>query len=225
MQKSRKSSPLIGITCGAGPNLPNYPELYVKAVGKAGGVSFFLPSDSPLPDVAREIDGCIIPGGRDIDPRVYGESPSSGWEPEDPGRVDFEFLLLREIMKKKKPLFGICYGMQLMNVFYGGTLYQDVVTFRKGTTDHRKGEHIVNMEDNPYFRYGRYLVNSNHHQAVKEPGTGIRPFAFSRDGLTEAFYHDRHPFALGVQWHPERMDCPLTDRLFNGFIKACHALK
>jgi putative glutamine amidotransferase len=224
MPKSRKS-PLIGITCGAGPNLPRHPELYVRSIERAGGVSLFLPSDSSLPGVAREIDGCIIPGGKDIDPRVYGESPSSFWNPEDSGRADFEFLLLREIMKQKKPLLGICYGMQIMNVFFGGTLYQDIGASRIGAIYHHKGNHIITVENNPYFPEGIYEVNSNHHQAVKDPGAGIRPFAVPCDGLIEAFYHDRHPFALGVQWHPERMEGHLTEQIFNRFIGACHAFK
>ncbi len=215
----------IAVTSESASRLPGRFELYREALERAGGEAVFVFSGADVKDLVAKYDGFLIPGGRDIDPSYYGEDRVLPCVPEAGARTDFEISLLREIMDLRKPVLGICYGMQLINVFLGGSLYQDITSQKPGAADHRGGVHLVTMTDNPFFGEGRVETNSSHHQAVKRPGRGIGPFAFAPDGVAEAFCLDRYPFLLGVQWHPERMDTPLSDLLFRKFVGACSADK
>jgi putative glutamine amidotransferase len=140
--------------------------------------------------------------------------------PEEPARISFEISLLREIIKERKPVFGICYGMQLINIFFRRTLYQDIGLQVPGSVNHGKGGHTISITSNPYIKEGEYSVESSHHQAVKKAGKGLKPFAFATDGLVEGVYHEDFVFVVGVQWHPERTAGPLTAQLFKSFIAA-----
>ncbi len=113
--------------------------------------------------------------------------------------------------------------MQLINVFFGGSLYQDISSQKPDSLNHKEGMHSATIIDNPFIAAGGAMVNTSHHQAVKTAGRGIIPFAFAPDGITEAFFLESYGFLLGVQWHPERMDTPLTRSIFERFIEACHA--
>ena len=144
---------------------------------------------------------------------------------EDERRVEFDLALFPSALKQGKPVLGICYGMQLINIVMGGTLYQDIGSQKEGAINHREGGHTVQVNDNPFVEAGRYMVNSSHHQAVKQTGCGLNPFAFSPDGMIEAFYSLRHRFVMGVQWHPERMSNLISGRIFTSFIEACRDSK
>jgi putative glutamine amidotransferase len=136
-------------------------------------------------------------------------------------RSDFEISLLKEVVRHRKPVIGICYGMQLLNVAFGGTLYQDINSQLSVEINHKKGYHIIVIAENRFLRKGRFSVNSTHHQAVKKLGSGLKAFAFSADNIVEAFYHDKLPYLVGVQWHPERLpDNKLSVMLFDSFVKA-----
>jgi putative glutamine amidotransferase len=111
--------------------------------------------------------------------------------------------------------------MQLMNVFCKGTLYQDIQSQKQDALDHRQGIHGIDLLQNPYFGGRSDEVNSSHHQAVREPGKGMVPFAVSADGVIEAIYLKSSSFLVGVQWHPERMDNGLSRSLFTAFLGAC----
>jgi putative glutamine amidotransferase len=141
---------------------------------------------------------------------------------EEEKRTDFELMLLSEAAKRKKPVLGICYGMQLMNLFCRGSLYQDIGSQQPQAVDHRHGLHGIDILRNPYLDCGGGEVNSSHHQAVRQAGKGVVPFAFSADGIIEATYLSSAPFFVGVQWHPERMDNGLSRALFAAFLGACH---
>ena len=165
----------------------------------------------------------MIPGGKDLLPSLYGQTLLHEIEPEEAERIEFEFSLLHEIIRLERPVLGICYGMQVLNVFLGGTLYQDISSQLPTSLDHRTGTHIIALGVNPFLERGSFQVNSSHHQAVKDLGKGIIPFAFAPDGIIEAVYMKGHFFFVGVQWHPERMSNISSEQLFERFVGACRA--
>ena len=213
--------PLIAITCGNDIRFPNGREHYKAAVERAGAKAVFVAPQRGTSDLAVLYDGLIIPGGKDLPASSYGEDPLCHIVPEEPVRIDFEFSLLREIMERKKPVLGICYGMQLLNVFFQGNLYQDVHFQVPGSLDHVSGGHGISIEHNPFVPVLGSRVNSSHHQAVKKEGDGLKPFAWADDGIIEAFYGVGYRFLVGVQWHPERMQDNLSELLFVRFLEGC----
>lgn len=170
------------------------------------------------------LGGLLIPGGRDIRPERYGEEATTTLQPEDDDRTAFELDLLETVLKYNKPVFGICYGMQLINIYLGGSLFQDIGAQLPEALDHSSGRHEISVSANPYISEGTWVVNSSHHQAVHNLGEGLVPAAFSPDGITEAFYSGMSGFLLGVQWHPERDSEQLSDLLFERFVSACPRL-
>lgn len=215
------TQPLIGITTGGEGHLPNKPELYLQAVERAGASAAFIGPRDDLPAVLERYDGFIIPGGRDVDPLLYNEKKMSDTTREDAARMRFDRAIIHGARHQGKPLLGICYGMQLMNVALGGSLYQDIGKQIGDMLHHREKNHEVRVDRNPFLRAGHYEVNSSHHQALKRIGMGLKAFAFAPDGVAEALYALQAPFLLGVQWHPERMSGDLSRSVFSCFTEAC----
>ena len=219
-------NPIVGITTDIEGKHLKCRRDYAEAIKRAGGMPVFIPPSENAVLYSEIIDALLIPGGRDIDPSYYYEDilPQVKLVPRE--RSDFEISLLREIIKYQKPVLGICYGMQLVNVAFGGTLYQDIASQLSSDINHRKGYHKIVIEENRFIEKGEFSVNSTHHQALKELGTGLVGFAFSTDKLIEAFYRNDYPFLVGVQWHPE---CLLGDslslKLFHAFIAASRGRK
>jgi len=215
------NDPLIAITTGGDKHFSRYPELYIQAVNAAHGKAVFIGPDVSIMDAVTRYAGFIIPGGGDIDPLLYNEQRISDTDLEDERRVKFDLALLHLAVKQGVPVLGICYGMQLINIAMGGTLYQDIGAQKGEAINHREGVHQIQVDANPYFAAGLYEVNSSHHQAVKDIAKGLDSFAFAPDGVTEALYSLQHSFLLGVQWHPERMNNKISGTVFSSFIEAC----
>lgn len=217
--------PVIFITAGSKDGRLALSLDYLRAVSDAGGVPVILPAASGLscPDISQ-MDGLLIPGGGDINPVFYGEAGLFGMSLEDPARTEVEINIFREIIETGKPALGICYGMQLMNVALGGTLYQDIGSQIRSALNHRE-THDIALEAGP-FKPGVYAVNSSHHQAVKALAPGLEAIAESEDGVAEAFCMRGHPFLVGVEWHPERMHGDaLAREIFRLFVGAASGVK
>jgi putative glutamine amidotransferase len=199
-------APLIGIASVNG-------EAYVLAVRQAGGVPVILPDtgDDPaaIAGYLECLDGLLLPGGADIPPAEYGESPHPTVEVLDPKRFQFEKALGKAwIERTDKPLLGICLGSQWINVFHGGSLVQDIPSEIGG--NHRETTHPVLLEPGTrlqrIFGETEFEVNSWHHQAVDGLGKNLRVAARAADGVIEATETtDPARFLIGVQWHPEKM--------------------
>jgi len=240
--------PLIGITLDRHGEYLRLKHQYPPVIFRAGGTPLLIPCDNDPVIVADTLDGLLIPGGGDIDQFYYREkagfvkgeavvpAKGNGCGRGDAGpvpgefpdivpreRTDFEISLLRAIMKVGKPVLGICYGMQLINVAFGGSLYEDIACQFRTTIDHKKGNHRITGEGKTL--QGEYTVSSSHHQAVKDLGEGLSVSALSEDGIVEAITLGDYPFLMGVQWHPERSEDDLSLALFSAFVKSAHDRK
>lgn len=178
--------------------------------------------------IIKQLDGLVLQGGVDLAPETYGEKPIGRWL-GDRIRDEYECELVDIFLSQDKPVLGICRGFQLMNAYFGGTLYQDIETQCPESLKHRDAEvydrvnHLVRFEPNSFMEnlYGMKegSVNSVHHQAAKDLGKGLLPQAYSKeDGLLEAFIHANHApgKVMGVQWHPEYFHT-LGDQLIDPF--------
>lgn len=206
--------PLIGITIDIEKEYLKIKSHYTEAILRAGALPLLLPPHKGIIKGIKDlIDGLIISGGGDIPPEYYGERPEvKNLRIVDRKRIEFEFRILREFLGSGKPVLGICYGMQLINVFFGGSLFQDI----KG---HSEGFHEVEVTQNRLIPSGNHPVNSSHHQAIKKKGTGIIEIGVSKkDGIIEAIAHRDHPCLFGIQWHPERMEGELSERIFENYV-------
>jgi putative glutamine amidotransferase len=216
--------PVIGITCGFNDNVLRVRPDYVSAIENSGGIPIVLPILQHAAPLVDSIDGLLLTGGGDIPADYYREEaivPPEYVKMETRERIGFETVLLREILKRGKPVLAICYGMQLLNVVHGGTLFQDIEYQVQKASDHRKGMHEIEIIDLLRGDHrNEYTVNSSHHQAVKEVGDGFTVFAVAGDGIIEGIYKRSHSFCVGVQWHPERIFYdPLSSWLFESLAK------
>ena len=164
--------------------------------------------DQDLKKKMKGIDGLIIPGGLDIQPSYFHEKNIACGE-LDPKLDDYEMKVLSEAVSMQIPVLGICRGHQLINVFFHGSLYQDISCSE--SHKRRKDEdrvHITKLDHDGFvydiYKSDKIYVNSAHHQAIKKLGDDLIPVQYSEEGIVEAVQHKFLPI-FGVQWHPERM--------------------
>ena len=209
---------------------------YSTAIEAAGGIPFILPyteNEETLADYAAAMDGFVFTGGADIDPKYYGEEIKEACGKIFPMRDMFEARMFEKITSTKKPILAICRGMQVINVFLGGTLYQDINTEYETNLAHRQTaprtepwhDILVSEETKLSALIGksRMIGNSFHHQAVKSLAKGLTCTAKAEDGIIEAYVSEDYPYLAAYQWHPERLCGFDKDNytLFTDFIAAC----
>lgn len=190
---------------------PRRHENYRRAIAAAGGEARF--DGDPL-----ACGGLLLPGGGDMEPWRYGQVNTASRDLE-PERDQLELELVDAFTAVEKPVLGICRGHQVLNVFFGGTLLQDLPGHN--AVDGKDRRHEVRTASS-FLRdlYGeRCMVNSAHHQAVDRLGSGLEALQWTGDGTVEALRHRALPI-WGVQWHPERLR-PTGDRLFEAFLAVC----
>jgi len=181
---------------------------YAWAVRLGGGTPFLAIDPEGAAEYAEAADGLLLSGGKDISPTLYGETYEEETRETDNARDKFETSLIEAFLEREKPILGICRGFQLLNIYFGGTLWHDIPS-RFGV-DHVGGSlHSVKCVHGLTLRgtFGqKALVNSYHHQALRRLGSGLLSAAVAKVGdeeIVEAFQHESLP-VLGVQWHPER---------------------
>lgn len=223
-------------------------KYYYDAIEAAGGEPVAIPlalSPGELADVAKGLDAVVLPGSpADVDPARYGTPRHPACADADKLREDTDYALLDDAFAAGKPVLAICYGAQLLNVCLGGSLHQDIGDELHSPIRHSKEGlppgaadpvHPAQIEPGGEIAQlaaacglensgGRFeaRVNSSHHQAIRDPGRGLRVAAYAPDGVIEAVELAPHKhWVIGVQWHPERMlGDALAEALFRALIQA-----
>lgn len=234
------SKPLIALTPSHDTDTDDLAmrSTYLKAVAAAGGIPVVLPlepAEEDLECLADTFDGFLFSGGPDIHPFLFHEEAHPACGLVAPLRDRLELSLLPRVMARKKPVLGICRGIQLLNIALGGDIYQDIPSQFVSDTPiaHRQSfafrlpAHTVNVIPDSMLAgicgLTRLQVNSMHHQAVRNTAPGLTACAFSPDGLIEALEKPDYPYFLGVQWHPEHLcsQDPAAAAIFSSFVHAC----
>lgn len=212
-------SPIIGISVNYKDGTSRIADAYVQAVVLAGGTPLLVPVTDDEPTLAaavRQLDGLVLSGGADIDPKYFGEAVIPECGTIDAMRDTYDLRLIDYARRYQTPILGICRGMQILNVQMGGTLYQDIyaqntatlLCHDQGSTPRTEPTHQVAIEPDTKLteivNTNTLKVNSFHHQAVKDVAPTLRASAHSTDGLCEAIESTDYPI-IGVQWHPENL--------------------
>jgi len=215
---------------------------YMESVRRAGGEPIEVVAGGETPEqILARVDGLMLTGGGDVDPRLYGETPHGTFEAAETDRDAFEIALSRAAVANGIPFLAICRGMQVLNVAMGGTLIQDIPSQVPGALGHSVPEprfaiaHEVWVAKdsklsellNDHMEDGETChVNSRHHQAVKQAAAGFEVTATSPDGVIEAMEKPDAPFCVAVQWHPENFWRTGEFReLFQGLVRAASERK
>lgn len=241
-------APIIGITSGEilnkvdswSPVIHGQAITYINAIIDNGGIPVVLPittDETIIKNLYDAIDGILLAGGNDIDPSLYSQNIDKTVKDVSKNRDTMELGLLQKCLQNNKPILAICRGMQLINVAYGGTLYQDLPTMYASNCKHDSSttsKNIQHLEHNLIIKPQSFLsnilnsdriwANSHHHQGIKTLGQGLRASAWSEDQLIEALEvddQDSQRFLIGVQSHPESLYQSIEAKwslLFSSFI-------
>ena len=211
-----KRRPLIGISTDVNPKRTAVNTAYVQSVILSGGIPYMIPvtdNVEVLRQIVSQLDGIVLTGGEDIQPDYYGDTPDEKLEEVSPARDTFDLMVLKMATDRNIPILGICRGLQLMNVAFGGTLYQDLPTQHPSAINHRQKEsgtiptHPVSIIKGSKLAEitGQEMlqVNTFHHQAIRKLAPGFKVTAWAPDSVVEAI--EAYPVRqmLGVQFHPE----------------------
>jgi putative glutamine amidotransferase len=238
MSNALSQRPRIGITMDDGTPDESRPTMelpldYVNSVLRAGGLPILLPwthDASVREQMIDMLDGLLVPGGADLDPKLYGQTPHPATKQTARDRQDFDLAILALAERRQLPTLGICLGCQTMNVQRAGTLHQHLPDMPvEGRLPHRTPGDRTNAHDIS-VRQGSHLAaalaldhltaNSRHHQGIDKVGHGLVPTAFAPDGLVEAVEDPSMPFWVAVQWHPENLAGTPHEKLFRALIEA-----
>ncbi|MBR2322888.1 MAG: gamma-glutamyl-gamma-aminobutyrate hydrolase family protein [Clostridia bacterium] len=230
--------PLIGLLVTIDDNKTttvNY--TYARAVTELGGTPIVLPYTADDNDIDRFVslcDGFLFSGGKDVEPKRFGEEQLNDSLVVHHCRDELEFKLFDKIISTNKPILGICRGAQVINVALGGTLYQDIPSQIPSQISHRQKEgqteyshDILVVKDTPLHKLvgGRDRIegNSFHHQAIKDLGDGLKLMATADDGVIEGAYYDGDRYLRIYQWHPEKLfdKHDHNNLIIKDFINAC----
>lgn len=232
------SKPLIGITTFNGKNdygrmMAGVQHTYIRAVAMNGGMPILIPSilsQEDLFELYSQVDGVLFSGGGDISVKYFNGEDHPMISLVDDDRDVTELSLLKQSVKDGKPLLAICRGLQVMNVALGGTLYTHIPDQFPNALHHDNEEfteiiHPVRVDETSRMAeiFGETLLNVNslHHQGLKDVASSLRIVGHAPDGMIEAVELPDHPYAMGVQWHPEWLtDQPVMQRLFKSFVEA-----
>lgn len=234
------SKPVIGISGSEiidnSGDFPGYRrsyvnEDYVDSVIKNGGIPFIIPfseNDEVIKMQLDNVQGLILSGGHDVDPLLYGEQPMQKIGTTWPARDHFDMLLLKLAEQKRIPVLGICRGAQIINVAHGGSLYQDLSYRKEFTLKHEQGTtpdlptHGMHVEQDSKLAkiLGKtdFLVNSFHHQVIKDVAPDLHVSAIAADGVVEGLESD-NGLVMAVQWHPEMLHNNPKAEFMNNLFK------
>jgi putative glutamine amidotransferase len=234
MAPEKEPKPLIGLTCrwDAEKHRHYLESEYSEAIVAAGGVPVLIPLISGVAaELTARLDGIVLSGsGSDVDPELFRQKRYPEVSQVHPERDETDLQVLEQAFRDKKPVLGICYGMQSLNVYLGGSLVQHIPTSVSSTIEHDSptAHHAILLE--PESKLSTWLggatqvqVNSTHHQSIDKPGLGLRVVAVASDGVIEAVEGGSPDhFVVAVQWHPERIwhNDRLSARLFTELVDA-----
>jgi len=201
---------------------------YVRAISEAGGQALYLPIQDAAEDLVSELDGLLLPGGDDFAPAKQDSYPAEVFNFAPQRLIEFHSTLLKAALLREIPVFGICFGMQLMACLEGGKLDYHLPQDRPDSFPHQLTEasarHSIEIEPGSLLAQALQCretdVNSRHHQAVAAVGSNWKISARSSDGVIEAIERKESLFTLGVQWHPESMGDSHRTALFQEFVDA-----
>jgi putative glutamine amidotransferase len=206
---------------------------YIRAVTQAGGLPVMIPAimdEEDRNELYSRLQGVLFSGGGDIDIKYFKGEDHPEIADVDDARDITELSLLKQSVADGKPFLAVCRGIQVMNVALGGTLYTHIPDQFKTTIEHSQDEfttliHPVNIDEDSRLAeiFGETLLNVNslHHQGLKDVASDLRVVGHAPDGMIEAVELAGHPYAMGVQWHPEWLtDQPVMRRLFKSFVDA-----
>ena len=225
--------PIIGITADYQEKVNCYSKYpwfalrkhYTSCLEILGCMPIILPPSKNFENIDF-LDGLLISGGDfDIDPSFYDQKIKSNNVKTIPKRTEFEMDLINLFIQSQKPILGICGGSQLINVYFNGTLIQDIETNIKHEQPNPRNEtsHEIILEESSYFKKfnssDKIYVNSAHHQAVDKLGIDLVVDAKAPDGIIEAFHHISHYYCMGIQWHPEFLITDFDEKVIKDFVE------